>query len=333
MMALSGYQISADEKELLEHPLVGGVYLDANNFFDIEQLSRLTYDIRSISRGDILIATSQEGGHTVNFKREFTPVPDMGRVYLKASGDLDIASDYAEKLGWLICAELLACNIDVNFAPLLDIATESAAIPSRAFHAKETIITQLAGCFINGMRSAGMKSCGKYYPGAGHVLKSSDKSQYVDKRVASMLTQGDMRVFTELHQAGMLDAVIAANASYPSVDKQDVSYSKIWLRQYLRLEMNFDGVVFSNDLSSSPLTKSESYLERAQNAMQAGCDMVLLCENQSAAIQVIDGLPIDYIASARLSRLLSHPEYTFHGLKQKEKWKQASQLAADLSKS
>lgn len=333
MLSLSGYQIKPDEKELLEHPLVGGVYLTASNYFDIEQLCRLTYDIRNVSRGNILIATSHEGGSAVNFKREFTPIPEMNKIYLKASGDLDIASEHAQTLGYLVSAELLACNIDINFAPLLDIAGHSEDIANRAFHEKETIVTQLSACLIRGMRAAGMKSCGKFYPGAGNAIRNPNASVYEDKRAASLLMQGDMRVFSDLHQMGLLDSVLAADVIYPAIDELAVSYSKIWLRQHLRLALNFDGVVFSNDLSKHALRKNERYLDRAKQAMHAGCDMILMCDNQNAAIEVIDGLPIDYIASARLNRLLVKPDSTFYGLKQKDSWKQANKLATDLSSS
>ncbi|WP_416308614.1 beta-N-acetylhexosaminidase [Neptunicella sp. SCSIO 80796] len=331
MLDVSACEINADEKEILDHPLVGGVILFSRNYHDQAQLTELVRQIREYSRNQVLIAVDQEGGQVQRFKQGFSPIPAMGRIYNKASSDMELACPNAEMLGWLMAAEILAFDIDISFAPVLDIWGVSDVIGDRSFHPKEGIIIELASRFIRGMHQAGMKSCGKHFPGHGNVKEDSHVTTPVDKRSAEQIMTSDMRIFAEIHQQGLLDAVMPAHVVYPAVDKLPAGYSSKWIREILRKKLDFDGVVFSDDLSMQGATSVGNFAQRAKAAMQAGCDMVLVCNDRAGAIQVLDGLPIDYQASDRLKTMQKGPSPDMGQLQLSPRWQQAQQLIAKFN--
>ena len=327
MLDVSAYELSADEKEILDHPLVGGVILFSRNFHDKPQLSHLITQIREASRNDILLAVDHEGGRVQRFRDGFTAVPAMGKIYPHAGQDIEKARENAQLLGWLMAAEVLAMDIDISFAPVLDLWGVSEVIGDRSFHSSAEVVIQLASAFISGMHEIGMKACGKHFPGHGNVKEDSHIALPIDKRTEEQIRHLDMRVFREIHQQGLLDAVMPAHVIYPEVDALPAGFSSKWIRQILRKEMDFDGVVFSDDLSMQGAVKMGNYAQRAEKAMSAGCDMVLVCNDRDGAVQVLDGLPIDFQASERLGCLRNTSKFDFKHLNAMPKWQQANALA------
>lgn len=323
MLDLRGYEVSGEEKEVLEHPLTGGVILFSRNYHDHQQLAELTRQIRQASRNPLLIAVDHEGGRVQRFREDFSQIPAMGIIYDQAAQDLDKASMMAEKLGWLMASEVMAFDIDFSFAPVLDIQGISDVIGDRSFHHQPEVIIQLASQFITGMHKAGMKATGKHFPGHGNVKEDSHIAMPVDKRTKEQIVNFDMRIFNEIHQRGILDAVMPAHVIYPDVDKYPACFSKVWLRDVLRNQMNFDGVVFSDDLSMKGAEHIGSYLQRAQMALMAGCDMVLACNDPQGAIQILDGIPADYQASQRLSTMQKPVTPDMDELKSAYIWREA----------
>ena len=326
MLDVSAYELKAEEKEMLDHPLVGGLILFTRNYHDQAQLSHLVSQIRQSARNDILIAVDHEGGRVQRFKNGFSHIPAMGALYERAVGDLDVASDYAQQFGWLMAAELLAFDIDISFAPVLDIHGVSEVIGDRSFHQQPEVIIQLASKFIQGMHKAGMKSTGKHFPGHGNVKEDSHIALPIDRRSKEEILNYDMRIFDEIHKQGLLDAVMPAHVIYPDVDKLPAGFSSVWIREYLRKKMNFDGVVFSDDLSMQGAVDMGNFGQRAEKALQAGCDMVLVCNHTQGAIEVLDSLPIDYQASPRLAKLAKSDCSDFATLKTSYAHKHASNL-------
>ncbi|MCV2885190.1 beta-N-acetylhexosaminidase [Aestuariibacter sp. AA17] len=303
MLDLSSCELTSDEKDMLDHPVVGGVILFTRNFHDMKQLNALVSQIRLHARNDVIIAVDHEGGRVQRFRDEFVHIPAMGRIYEQTAGDMDDASEYAHQFGWLMASELLAHDIDISFAPVLDVKGVSDVIGDRSFGEKPEVIIQLANQFIKGMRKAGMRSTGKHFPGHGSVKEDSHIAIPVDNRSESEIFNYDMRVFAEIHQQGLLDAVMPAHVIYPNVDKLPAGFSKIWIRDILRKRLGFDGVVFSDDLSMQGAAQVGSFAQRAEAALDAGCDMVLVCNDHSAAAEVIDSLPTNYSGSERLPRM------------------------------
>jgi len=300
MLDLSGYELTGEEIDMLDHPLVGGVILFSRNYHDPKQLTNLVQHVRNEARNKLLIAVDHEGGRVQRFRHGFSTIPAMGTLYSKVDGDLQLAEHYSHQFGWLMAAELIRHDIDLSFAPVLDIHGVSDVIGDRSFHAKPDVIVALASGFINGMHLAGMKATGKHFPGHGNVKEDSHIAMPVDSRPKQQIIDHDLEVFAKVHRQGLLDAVMPAHVIYSEVDSLPAGFSPVWIQQYLRNTLKFDGVVFSDDLSMQGAAQIGDFGERAKQALHAGCDMLLVCNDSKASAQVLDTLPADYPASHRI---------------------------------
>lgn len=330
MLDVSSYELTRVEREVLDHPLVGGVILFTRNYHDQRQLLELVSQIRLSARNDLLIAVDHEGGRVQRFRQGFSKIPAMGTLYSTAASDLEKASAYAKSIGWLMAAELLAFDIDISFAPVLDIHGNSDVIGDRSFHQQPEVIIQLASQFIQGMHQAGMKGTGKHFPGHGNVKEDSHVAIPIDNRSPELIFNHDMRIFAEIQQMGLLDAVMPAHVIYAQVDDKPAGFSAVWIREHLRNKLNFDGVVFSDDLSMQGAAQIGDYPERAKAALSAGCDMVLACNNAEGAIKILDNLPIDYQASHRLPALRLQNSIPFAFLSEHPNYQKASHYLTDF---
>ena len=291
MLDVSGFELTHEEIDILDHPLVGGLILFSRNYYDQKQLFDLVKHIRNVTRNDLLIATDHEGGRVQRFREGFSKIPAMGNIALQSKENIQQSGYLCEQFGWLMAAELLAFDIDISFAPVLDIHGVSEVIGDRSFHQQPELIVQLASEFIKGMHRAGMSATGKHFPGHGNVREDSHIAMPLDRRSKEDIFALDMAIFKAIHQQGLLDAVMPAHVIYPDVDDLPAGFSQIWIKQILRQELGFNGVVFSDDLSMQGAVQMGKIVERAELAINAGCDMVLVCNDPKGAAKVIDGLP------------------------------------------
>jgi len=303
MLDLQGLQLTEAEKALIQRPAVGGLIFFARNFESRKQIIELVKEIRAL-RPEILLAVDQEGGRVQRFKQDFTRIPPMqmlGDLYKK---DTDQALLLAKNSGWLMASEILACGIDISFAPVLDVDDHACAvIADRAFSPDPETVTALGACFVEGMREAGMASTGKHFPGHGSVAGDSHLVLPVDDRPFEQVMSHDGTCFASLIGKG-LDAVMPAHIVFSQVDAQPVGFSALWLQTILRQQLGFEGVIFSDDLSMEGATGAGSYAERAALALSAGCDMVLACNNRAGALEVLDWLEREGCeSSTRLSSM------------------------------
>jgi beta-N-acetylhexosaminidase len=243
------------------------------------------------------------------------------------------AQEAAETIGWLLAVELLACGLDISFAPVLDIAHGvSGVIGDRALHRAPDIVAQLGGAVIRGMKRAGMAATGKHYPGHGGVKEDSHIASPVDQRSLQDLLLADIIPFERLIEHG-LAGIMPAHVIYPQVDDKPAGYSKVWLEEILRGRLGFQGVIFSDDLSMEAAACGETYAERAKAALIAGCDMVLVCNHPEGAAEVLASLE-DYrnpVSQMRLVRMHGKPVYDLDSLKKLKEWQSAQQLANRLN--
>ncbi|CAH0527042.1 beta-N-acetylhexosaminidase [Vibrio hippocampi] len=310
---VDGFELTAEDREILEHPTVGGLILFGRNYHDSEQLSELTRQIRQAAKKPILIGVDQEGGRVQRFREGFTLLPPAQRY--AELGDESLA----QQAGWLMAAEIIAHDIDVSFAPVLDQGHQSKAIGNRAFGEDFDSVIRYSTAFMSGMKQAGMATTGKHFPGHGGVLSDSHYETPFDLR--SDIFEHDMRIFTAQIQAGVLDAMMPAHVVFPHYDQRPASGSPYWLKQILRQQLGFKGLVFSDDLSMEGAAIMGGPAARAQAALDAGCDMLLMCNNRQSSIEVLDSLSISSVALA--TSMQKRDSYTVAELKSSEQWKQA----------
>lgn len=287
MLDIAGTELNQEDIELLRAPQVGGVILFSRNIQSPAQVRQLTDHMRQI-RPDILIAVDQEGGRVQRLKQGFTLLPAMGHfgeLYLNAP---EKALDLAEKCGWLMATEVLAVGIDFSFAPVLDINAISDVIGDRAFANNVKDIVPLASAFMRGMQRAGMATTGKHFPGHGSVKADSHVAAAIDPRSYDEIYQNDMQSFIQLQ--AQLDALMPAHVIYENIDPNPAGFSPYWLQKVLRQELKFDGVLFSDDLSMQAACVAGGADARIQAALNAGCDMGLVCNNRESACMALAGI-------------------------------------------
>lgn len=298
MLDIAGTTLSLEDIELLKAPQVGGMILFGRNIESPAQVRALTDHMRQI-RPDILIAVDQEGGRVQRLKQGFTLLPAMGRF-----GDLyqtqpKEALSLAQDCGWLMATEVLAVGIDFSFAPVLDLNAVSDVIGDRAFAKNMQDIVPLASAFLTGMKRAGMAATGKHFPGHGSVKADSHIAAAIDHRSFAQIEQQDMQSFIQLQP--QLDALMPAHVIYDQIDPNPAGFSPFWLQQVLREKMQFDGVLFSDDLSMQAACVAGGADARIRAALDAGCDMGLVCNDRSAALTALAA--IEHYALPNQSRL------------------------------
>lgn len=283
MVDVAGFSLTEAERARLSHPLVGGIILFRRNFQNIEQLRALTAEIRALRSPHLLIAVDHEGGRVQRFLDGFTRLPPMNVLGEAWDQDQEEARKLAETVGYVLAAELSACGIDLSFTPVLDLDWERCAvIGNRAFHRDPEAVAELAEALQQGLGRGGMMSCGKHYPGHGYVEGDSHHLMPQDDRSLSEIERDDLVPFARLAEAGM-GAVMPAHVLYPSVDSQPAGFSKVWLTDILRGKIGFDGVIFSDALDMAGAAGAGTYVQRADAALAAGCDMVLVCNQPEEA--------------------------------------------------
>lgn len=288
ILDVKSFELDAEEKEILAHPLIAGVILFTRNFADIKQLKELVQQIRLHARNEILIAVDHEGGREQRFKDGFTPLPSAGS--LLEFNDLQAAKQLAYSSAWVMASELIACDIDLSFTPVLDLNGISDVIQDRAFSSSVDEIVQLAQAYTVGMKAAGMCSTGKHFPGHGSVKADSHIDLPVDNRSKHDIFNNDLLPFSELIKQGKLDAVMPSHVVYQQCDSQPAGFSSYWLQNILRQQLDFKGVIISDDLSMYGASFAGDHLSRAVNAINAGCDLILACNNINGAISILDNL-------------------------------------------
>ena len=283
MISIDGMTLSSSDKDLIRNRHVGGIILFTRNFHSQPQILELCSEIKNI-KNNIIIAVDQEGGRVQRFNGEYTQLPSMQVLgnYCISNNNYSFASD----VGWLMSLELIASGVDISFAPVLDVdRNTSSIIGNRSFSNKPQNVVEIASHFIQGMSEAGMQATGKHFPGHGGIKEDSHIAEPIDTRSHDDLIDNDLTPFIELKDK--LSAVMTAHITYPDIDNVCVSFSEIWLKNILQNNIGFNGVIFSDDLTMKGAGNT-SMDEKAIKALNAGCDMVLVCNDSKGVNSVIN---------------------------------------------
>lgn len=323
MVDLDGLELTAEDRRVLKHPLVGAVILFSRNFDRVDQLERLVREIRSLRRPPLLVTVDQEGGRVQRFRGDFTELPSqraIGHVYEQ---DPEAGRHLAWQSGWLLAAELRSIGIDMSFAPCVDLDYGvSEVIGDRAYHRDPEAVARLAVACMQGMRAAGMAATAKHFPGHGAVVADSHKSLPIDRRRLEEL-DAELLPYRSLIANG-LASVMVAHVQFPAVDAQPAGFSSRWIGQELRGRLGFTGAVFSDDLSMGGAAFAGSLPERARQALAAGCDVLPICNDRVAVLAALDELAdsADPVSQVRLVPLHGRPMPPRDELRATVRWKE-----------
>ncbi len=326
MLDIEGVSLTPADRDLLCEPAVGGLILFSRNYESPQQAAELVAEIRALRSPPLLVAVDHEGGRVQRFRDGFSAIPPMRVLGRMHDRDPEAALKLARQAGWLIASELRSVGIDLCFAPCVDLDWRvSDIIGDRSFHAKPDVVAELATAFSRGLRSAGMAAVAKHFPGHGAVVADSHLQLPVDRRAYGELLD-DMRPYDKLVGNGQLAGAMTAHVVYQQMDSMPAGFSTFWIQRELRSRLGFDGAVFSDDLSMQAARNFGSMSKCTKLALDAGCDMVLICNDRAAAQHAVEALH-DYsnpLSLVRLARLHGTGHVVRESLLDSDEWHAAS---------
>ena len=322
MLDIEGTEPSAEEQQLLQRPVVGGIILFGHNYTNPAQLRCLVTALRDINPR-LLLAVDQEGGRVQRLREGFLPLPSLHSLIPGYREHPDRVRRLVNLHGWAMAAEILHHGIDFSFAPVLDLYNhDSRIIAERAFSADVAVTSELARAYIGGMHEAGMRATGKHFPGHGTVVADTHLAEVIDERSAAEILDNDFQVFANC--IDLLDGIMPAHVRYPAIDTDCAGFSPVWIQQKLRGQLGFQGVVFSDDVSMTAARTAGNAVQRAARALAAGCDMVLVCHDRAAALAIADYLEsIGHPGSPRLAAMRATPAREISKLYATPRWQTA----------
>ena len=328
LVDLAGTTLTAEDKTLLQHPGVGGIILFARNIVDREQVFHLTQSVREIMPHG-LITVDQEGGRVQRLQAGFTKLPPLEILGILYDEDPQEALEKAHAFGWLMASEVLAVGIDLSFAPVCDCARISGVIGSRALHSNPRVVASLAIAYREGMRAAGMAATAKHFPGHGSVVADSHHHLPIDERALEDILEDDGVPFAKIISAGV-EAIMPAHIVFNQVSELPVGFSAYWLKTILRERLGFRGVIVSDDLSMKATEPFGDFPKRTQLALEAGCDLILLCNDRPAVHTVLNAIEQWPNANAAIEKLRGQRAVSWFDLQRNNQWHEITTMMQTL---
>ena len=333
MCDVAGFVMTDVERETLRHPLVGGVILFSRNYDDPDQLTALCADIHALRNPALIIAVDHEGGRVQRFRSGFTRLPAMRKLGELWQGTGAQAKQAAQDVGFVLAAELLVHGVDLSFTPVLDLDFgQSAVVGDRSFHRDPAIAAEVAHGLMLGLREAGMGSVGKHFPGHGFAEADSHVALPVDSREFEAIWAEDIAPYRhELKR--IMSGVMPAHVIYDKVDRNPAGFSSFWLQDVLRGRLGFEGVIFSDDLTMEGATVVGGIVARADAALSAGCDMVLVCNRPDLTAELLSNWQPEVSArsSQRIFALTPSGRPSAEALSVDHRFQQAWQAVSQLA--
>lgn len=336
MTDIAAFSLIEEERERLCHPAIGGVILFRRNYQSRAQLIGLVAEVKALRTPELIVAVDHEGGRVQRFIPQFTPLPAMRKLgYLWDRHGAAMAEKMAETIGWVLATELRACGIDLSFTPVLDLDWGNCpVIGNRSFHNQPAVVSALAIALQRGLKRGGMASCGKHFPGHGAASGDSHLMMPRDERSWAALWADDIQPFYDLIHQGMA-AVMPAHVIYSQIDSaKPAGFSSIWLKQILREKLQFQGVIFSDDLTMEGASIAGDVHARAKNAFAAGCDIAMVCNKPDWVDYLLEDFswPENKYLDQRWQLIAGQGDVAeYNVVMQKNEFQAAQQLVASLA--
>jgi len=276
IFGIAGTELSAQERDWLQHPQAAGVILFKRNFASRQQVTDLAAAIREAAPRPQLLCVDQEGGRVQRFIEGFTKLPALAPFGPLHDRDPGAALRLAHEHAWLMASEIRAIGLDLSFAPVVDLGRGNLAIGDRAFHADPQVVAAFTRAYVQGMHAGGMAATLKHFPGHGSVLEDTHFDAAIDPRPLDVLEREDLVPFAAGIEAGA-EAVMLAHVTYPAIAPEPAGYSPFWLKDVLRDRLGFRGVAFSDDIGMAAAESAGGIQARIDAHLDAGCDVVLVC--------------------------------------------------------
>lgn len=326
MLDVAGFELSPEDREILSHPLVGGVILFTRNYDSREQLAHLVEEIHAIRHPQLIVTVDHEGGPVQRFREEFTHLPAMAQLGRLYDHDAERAIRLTGEVGWVLATELRAVGVDHSFTPVLDIEKKgSSVLKGRTFHGDPQVVAELGRRLMSGLQDAGMQATGKHFPGHGGVSGDSHEELPVDSRSYEDIYASDILPFERMIHYG-LAGIMPAHVVYDQLDNMPAGFSRFWIQEVLRQRLEFTGVAFSDDLSMAGAHLVGGYTERAEAAMEAGCDVILVCNNRDGVVEVLDNVKprVNPVLQVRIAHMHGRKIAGIRKYRTSERWKAAT---------
>lgn len=327
----SGTRLDSSDIEFLQKPQVGGAILFARNFENRRQIKELVAEIRAV-KADALICVDQEGGRVQRFTEGFAELPSLQSIRRYIDLHPEQRDEIITSLAWLMSAEVLSTGVDLSFAPVLDLdESKSSVIADRSFSPQPERAIELGELYLDAMHLAGMATTGKHFPGHGAVEGDSHHEQPIDNRSYEQIAASDLKPFVAL--ADKLDALMPAHVVYPQIDSLPAGFSKRWIKEILRNDLNYEGVLFSDDLSMEGAASAGNGSARAKAAIEAGCDLILVCNDRPMAQEVQEWMAAEAVPGSDAAlRMRAHKTWTDSEIKAEEKYALAINFIEEIER-
>ena len=339
ILDIKGSTLTKDDAILIGHPLVGGVILFSRNYKTARHLQALTKAIREIKPAWICV--DQEGGRIQRFKRELTLLPSFGAIGALYEKEPAVGQAVAHASGWIMAMELRTLGVDFSFSPVLDKnLNRNTVIGNRSFGKDEAVITACGTSYSRGLHEAGFPSIGKHYPGHGSVALDSHHTLPIDERSLNQILRTDAAPFQSLIDGGALDGIMTSHILYKAADPSIASASAFWLKDLLREQWGFQGLIFSDCLTMKAAATLGAYPQRARRCLEAGCNKIIVCNNRPGAVAVLDALSQDkvatYLDTDREKAFMNHGEKSvtypsLEALRESTEWRDANKLLREVN--
>ena len=287
---IGGTSLTNDDITLLKHPLMTGVILFTHNYESRQQLAALTASIHAINP-DLMITIDQEGGRVQRLREGFTTLEAMrefGKTYLE---NPVLAKQQLQQQLTIMIQELKAVGVDATLIPVVDLDYGKSEVTGcRSFGRDPAIVTELATIVIETLHVHGMPATLKHFPGHGFVTADSHKTLPMDSRDLDTLLSDDLVPYA--HLLSKVEYVMPALITFPRVDHRPAAFSPLWLSNILRQRLGFSGKIITDDLSMAGAAAMGSYADRAEAAMAAGCDILLVCNNRAGTLEIIEHMEV-----------------------------------------